>query len=233
VHATAYAHMELCIETYMRKDRHYRILDLGSRKSGARHATHRPLLAAYDHEYVGADVAPGGNVDVVMKKPYRIPVKSNSFDVVMTNQVFEHVAFPWALFLEMCRIVKPGGLIFLIAPSRGQQHGKIDCWRYYPDSMRSFAAVGRMQLLEMYVDLPPNRKAVPRPDYAALANNWWGDGVGVFRKPEHYSKLVHVVREVNVWWANRVRRIDHIRPPRPLPERRLIGPRFTRQQLPE
>lgn len=225
--------MELCINTYLRTDRHYRILDLGSRKSGPRHRTHRPLLTAYDHEYVGADISPGDNVDLVMAKPYRIPVKSNSFDVVMTNQVFEHLAFPWTLFLEICRIVKPGGLIFIVAPSRGQLHGKTDCWRYYPDSMRSFAAIGRMELLEVYVDLPPNRKGVRRPDYKALADNWWGDAVGVFRKPQNYSKLVRLVREVNVWWASRVKDIDRIHLAGPLPERRLIGPRFTHQQPPE
>jgi SAM-dependent methyltransferase len=218
--------MRLCIELYLTKDRHYRILDLGSRKSVATHATHRSLLEGYDYDYVGADVSAGGNVDLVLKKPYRIPARSNSFDVVMTNQVFEHIPFPWASFLEVCRVLKPGGLIFLVAPSRGQRHGQMDCWRYYPDSMRAFAAIARVDLLEMYVDLPPKLPS-GRPDYAAVGQNWWGDAVGVFRKPQHYSKLVRLVREVNVWWANRVGGIDHVPVPKVRPGRREIGPSFA------
>jgi SAM-dependent methyltransferase len=228
VHDTAFAHMQMCVDVYLRKNRHYRVLDLGSRKSRAVHKTHRDLLGDYDVDYVGVDVSSGGNVDVVLKKPYRIPMKSNSVDVVMCNMVFEHVPFPWVSFLEMCRVLKPGGLIFLIVPSRGQRHGAMDAWRYYPDSMRSFAAYGRMDLLEMFVDLPPSLPNT-RPDYAAVGNNWWGDGVGVFRKPAKYSKLVGIVREVNVWWGNRVGGFSHIEVPPTRPRRLRIGPKYTNQ----
>ena len=214
--------MKMCVDLYMSKDRHYRVLDLGSRTSAASHATHRPLLAGYDCDYVGTDVAKGRNVDLVMKQPYRIPVKSDSFDIVMTNQVFEHIPFPWVSFLEVCRVVRPGGLIFLVAPSRGQRHGDVDCWRYYPDSMQALAAYARVNLVETYVDLPPS---LPngRPDYASLGQKWWGDAVGVFRKPGNYSKLVRLVREVNVWWGDRVGGIEHIPPPTIRPRRRQIG----------
>lgn len=225
----SYAHMQMCVDVYMRKNRHYRILDLGSRKTSSWHKTHRTLLEAYDHEYVGADINAGENVDLVIKKPYRIPAKSNSFDVVMSNQVFEHIPFPWASFLEVCRVVKPRGLVFIVAPSRGQRHGGVDAWRYYPDSMRALAAIARMDLLERYVDLPP-RLPNGRPDYGALGTNWWGQSVGVFRKPAHYSKLVHIVREVNVWWANRVGGVSHIAVPPVRPRREKIKPRTRRNR---
>jgi SAM-dependent methyltransferase len=218
--------MRMCIDLYLRKDRHYRILDLGSRKVGAKHATHRSLLTEYDHEYVGADINAGPNVDLVMSKPYRIPAKSDSFDVVMTSQVFEHVAFPWVSFLEICRVVKPGGLIFVIAPSRGQRHGFVDAWRFYPDSMRAFAAIARVDLLEAYVDLPA-RLPNGRPNYQAIGSNWWGDAVGVFRKPRKYSKLVRLVRELNVWWGNRVGGVNHIKKPAVRPGRKQIGLRLA------
>jgi SAM-dependent methyltransferase len=213
--------MKMCIETYLRKDRHYRILDLGSRTSQPSHPTHRDLLVDLDHEYVGVDIKPGRNVDVVMKKPYRIPLKSNSVDVVITGQVFEHIAFPWATFLEICRIVKPGGHIFLIAPSRGHVHDVWDCWRYYPDSMRALAAFARMNLREVHTDLSPTPRR--RIDYSAVdPMAYWGDTVGVFRKPEHYSKLVRVVGEVIIWWANRVGGINHVEIPEPRPRRRNL-----------
>lgn len=221
MHDSAFEHMRMCIDVYMRKNRHYDVLDLGSRKSVASHPTQRDLLAGYDVTYTGMDVSPGGNVDVVMKKPYRIPAKSNTYDIVMTNQVFEHIPFFWASFLEMCRVLKPGGLIFLVVPSRGQRHGMMDCWRYYPDSMRALAAFARMDLREMYVDLPP-RLPNGRPNYAAI-DNYWGDAVGVFHKPQQYSKLVRVIREALVWWCNRVGGIEHIQVPKERPRRRTIG----------
>src|SRR5579875_3289944 len=107
MHASAMAQMRVCVDHYLRAGKHYRVLDLGSRQIRQHHETQQSLLAHLDYEYVGADVVAGPNVDIVMTKPYRIPVKANSFDVVMSNQAFEHIPFPWASLLEMSRIVKP------------------------------------------------------------------------------------------------------------------------------
>ena len=221
MHQSSYDHMKMCVELYLRRDRHYRVLDLGSRRILEDHLTHRSLLADYDCEYTGADVVEGPNVDLVMTKPYRIPAKSNSFDVIMSNQVFEHIPFPWASFLELSRVVKPKGYIFLVAPSRGHRHGTTDCWRYYPDSMRALAAFARMNLREMYVDLPPRVRGGRQLNYRAIdiERAYWGDAVGVFQKPQRYSQMVRVVGAAVTWWANRVGGVDDV--PRPVvPEQR-------------
>lgn len=229
MHQSSYDHMKLCVEEYLSKDRHYRIVDLGSRRVVRGHLTHRSLLRGYDCEYLGLDVKDGPNVDVVMKKPYRIPLRSNSVDVVMTNQVFEHIPFPWASFLEISRVLKPGGLAFLVAPSRGHRHGYQDCWRYYPDSLRALAAFARMELLEMHVDLPPKLDGTRKVDYAAIDTEraYWGDAVGVYRKPAKPSKLVRIVGEVTVRWANRVGGLDPVPRPKELPRRREARRRVT------
>jgi hypothetical protein len=98
--------------------------------------------------------------------------------------------------------------------------------------MRALAAISRVNLLEAFVDLPPSLPS-GRPDYAAVPPNWWGDAVGVFRKPEEYSRLVRVVREVNVWWANRVGGVDQIETPAPRPRRVRIGTRFAGKPQPK
>ena len=210
MHTSARAHMQLSVDTYLTKGRHYRVLDFGSQTAGDGH-THREVLVDHDVEYIGVDVVAGENVDIVMTKPYRVPLKSNSVDLVITGSAFEHIPFMWASFLEISRVVKPGGLIFLTAPSRGHIHFTVDCWRYYPDSMRALAAFARMRLEEAHTDMPPKH---PRGgvDYARVDydRNYWGDTVGVFRKPEHYSRLVRVVGEVIIWWANRVGGVDHV-----------------------
>jgi SAM-dependent methyltransferase len=205
VHDSQREHIEGCIRTFLDTDRHYRVVDVGSAKSREGHKTHRDLFDGYDHEYIGVDVRQASNVDVVMSKPYRIPLPTNSADVVVCGSAFEHIPFFWVTFLEICRITAPDGWVFITAPSRGNPHGHVDGWRFYPDAMRSLAGFARMRLVGAHTDFPPRLNGSRHFDYAAVVpDRYWGDSVGVFRKPRHYSRLVRVTREVSVWWANRV-----------------------------
>lgn len=214
-------HIELSIDLYMNKKRHYQVLDFGSLSNGGDALTHGDLLKDYNADVVGYDVQPGPNVDVVMTKPYRVPVKSNSQDVVITGSTFEHIPFPWVSFMELCRIVKPGGLIFFVAPSRGHIHAAMDFWRYYPDAMRAFAAFGRVRLLESHMDAPPRRPNSRRYDYGRvdLRKRYWGHTVAVFRKPKKYSRSAVLIREPLVFWANRIGGVDGVKRPAPRPKR--------------
>ena len=209
----------------MPRGRKYRIVDVGSRISPKQSLTHRTLLEGYDYEYTGVDIRRGRNVDVVMRKPYRVPLKSNTADVVFSGQVFEHIPFFWASMLEIARVMKPGGYLFLTAPSRGHIHSALDCWRYYPDGLRAMAAFAGLALREAYTDFPPSvpsTRPQPRHDYARIdtANYYWGDTVAVFQKPARYPALkIGVVREVVVWWANRVGDLSRVpAPPSDPPE---------------
>lgn len=205
MHHSAHAHMQLCVETYMPRDRRYRVVDLGSRSVRKQKLTHRQLLSEHDCEIVGVDIRDGRNVDVVMEKPYRIPLPSNNADILMSGQVFEHVPFFWATMLEIARILKPGGHAFVTAPSRGHVHDSHDCWRYYPDGMRAMAAFARLELREAHTDFPP-ANSEGRHDHAAISGSgsYWGDSVGVFRKPLRYPRIaIWPVRTAVLWWANR------------------------------
>jgi SAM-dependent methyltransferase len=217
VHPSAHRQMAGLVEGYVPKDRAIRVLDFGARTSLKQTVTHRTLFDGYDCTFTGVDIKDGNNVDLVMKKPYRIPVRAGSVDVVITGQVFEHVPFMWVSFLEIARVLRPGGLILMTVPSRGHVHSFYDCWRYYPDSMRALAAFARIELVENYTDFPPSRRDSRRHDYRAIdvRNYYWGDTVGVFRKPEgRQPRALSVVREVLVWWANRIGDLEHV-PSRP------------------
>jgi predicted SAM-dependent methyltransferase len=217
MHASAFAHMALCVERYMKKDRKYRILDFGSGRSEGQRQTHRDLLVGYDCEITGVDIRYRENVDVVMHRPYRVPMKSNSVDIIFAGQVFEHVAFFWVSFMELARVLQPGGYIFMTVPSRGHVHSFDDCWRYYPDGMRALAAFAHLKLKEVHTDFPPSEKG--RHAYAMIdkQNYYWGDTVGVFQKPKRYrlSTVLKIllVREVNVRWANAIKDLS----PWPMP----------------
>jgi SAM-dependent methyltransferase len=199
--------MARCVERYMPKGRTYQVVDFGSRVSQRREmVTHAQLLEEHECEIVGVDVRAGRNVDVVMTQPYRIPLKSNSADVVFAGQAFEHIPFFWASILEIARVLRRNGYLFLTVPSRGHVHAKQDCWRYYPDGLRAMAAFARLRLCEAHTDFPPTTNG-RRHDYAGIdaENQYWGDTVGVFQKPESYPSLrIAPVRAGLLWWANRV-----------------------------
>ena len=185
MHLSAMTVMNDCITRYMKKNRRYRVLDFGSFINTGQQMHHRLLLEGYDVRITGVDLQAGNNVDIQMTRPYRIPVRSRSQDVVITGQVFEHVPFPFASMLEIARVLKPGGMLFLTVPSRGHRHSTYDLWRFYPDSMRAFAAYAGLRLVEAHTDFPPRVKGGQRHDYAKIDTefHYWGDTVGVFRRP--------------------------------------------------
>lgn len=62
-----------------------------------------------------------------------IPLPDESFDVVMSWSVFEHVSNPVAVLGEMRRILRPGGFMFLqIWPLYFSQRGS-HMWNWYPE----------------------------------------------------------------------------------------------------
>lgn len=49
----------------------------------------------------------GPNVDVVLKNPYDWDaIESDSFDLVISGQAFEHIEFFWKTMEEMTRVLK-------------------------------------------------------------------------------------------------------------------------------
>lgn len=84
-----------------------RILDYGC--STMRYRQLFPVGA----DYVGADLPGNELADVVLDPDGRVPQPSDSFDVVFSTQVLEHVDDP-ALYLQECRrVLKPGGRLVL------------------------------------------------------------------------------------------------------------------------
>jgi SAM-dependent methyltransferase len=167
--------MEKLVARYLAplQNRKLRVLDIGSCDING---SYRPLFQRPNWHYQGVDLSPGPNVDIALANPYRWQgIKTCSVDVVISGQAFEHIEFFWLTWREMVRVLKPSGLIFLIAPSRGPEHRHpVDCWRFYPDGFRALAKYCDMELLEVSTDW----ENVPQTD------NTWGDTVGVFRRPQ-------------------------------------------------
>ena len=103
-------------------------------------------------------------------------IRSYSVDVLISGQAFEHIEFFWVTILEIERVLKPGGLCCIIAPSGGVEHRfPVDCWRFYPDG---FDALGRFAHLEV---MEASTQWKPDPRYTDPSNTWQ-DSVLICRK---------------------------------------------------
>jgi len=94
----------------------------------------RPLLESYGpKQYVGVDIVRGPSVDVVCNAEGLLDVfPSNSFDVVISTEMLEHVRNWQKVISNLKALVTPGGLTFISTRSRGfPYHGyPHDFWRY-------------------------------------------------------------------------------------------------------
>jgi SAM-dependent methyltransferase len=131
MHASAMAHGDLFFRTYVDALAAPLVLDLGAQDVYGSLRSVAPPSA----RYVGADLAPGPGVDVVLADPYVLPFETGSVDVVVSTSCFEHAEFFWLTLLEVMRVLKRQGIAYLNMPSNGAFHRyPVDCWRFYPDS---------------------------------------------------------------------------------------------------
>lgn len=131
--------------------------------------------------YTGLDFVPGKGVDLVLDDPYSFPLADESADIVLSSSCFEHSEMFWLVYLEVLRILRPGGLFYLNVPSNGPFHRyPVDCWRFYPDSGRALVAWAKRNgmkpaLLESYT--------------SAQDDDYWNDYVAIFVKDEAFAHL--------------------------------------------
>lgn len=151
------------------------ILDLGSLDVNGSYKT---LFAEAQWTYKGIDLAPGDNVDIVLKNPYHWrQIQSGSADVVISGQAFEHIEYFWITMLEISRVLKAGGICCIIAPSGGFEHRyPVDCWRFYPDGFSALARYARLRILEVSTQWDPDAR------YTADDSNRWQDTMLVCAK---------------------------------------------------
>lgn len=148
MHRSAMKRMEWFITNYIPKDKHTRILDVGSYNVNG---CYKQLLGACDCEYIGLDLSPGPNVDVVPDKPYywdEDGLEDESFDFVISGNAFEHIEFPWLTMQQIYDKLKPGGIACILAPFNLSEHRyPTDCYRYYPDGMVALAKYANLDVI--------------------------------------------------------------------------------------
>lgn len=187
MHQSSFANMRSFRERFLDnlKDRPLSIIDIGSCDVNG---SYRQLFDEPLWTYCGVDLGPGKNVDVVVKNPYYWrEIKSNSADVIISGQAFEHIEYIWLTMLEVYRVLKRGGICCIIAPSAGPEHRwPVDCWRIYHDGFMALSRFASIEPVEVYT----------QSDFSPFTDGSknWKDCVYIGRKPRHPAYATFPIR---------------------------------------
>lgn len=116
---------------------HKRILEVGScNVNGSPRDIIQPMKP---NLYVGIDTASGPGVDIIgSAEDLRSKFESESFDVVISTELMEHVVDWRKVISQLKLMVRPNGLLFVTTRSPGFPYHPypIDVWRYTADHFR-------------------------------------------------------------------------------------------------
>ena len=114
------------LETISWENRPYRLVEIGSSEptsSPIRMVTH--LIG----DRCKPEVGNWPEVDI-----QNMPYDPGSIDILVADQVLEHVQRPWVAAEQIWRAVKIGGLVIIATPYLHPIHpAPLDCWRISPD----------------------------------------------------------------------------------------------------
>lgn len=112
-----------------------RVLEIGSR---ARSGIVRKEMFGAAADYVGFDVVPGPNVDVVGDAHLLSSLVDRSFDFVFSAATFEHLLMPWIVATEIGKVLRVGGAVFVQAPQMWPVHdAPWDFFRFSTDAWKA------------------------------------------------------------------------------------------------
>jgi len=101
--------------------------------------------------------------------PYDFPIPDDTYDIVLSGQVIEHVAKIWRWMPELARVTIHGGLVIIINPTSWPYHeSPIDCWRIYPEGMKALCEDAGLTVeisLCESLELPNFGESIPDSDH--------------------------------------------------------------------
>ncbi|MBE9046134.1 class I SAM-dependent methyltransferase [Pleurocapsales cyanobacterium LEGE 10410] len=156
----------------------FKVLDLGCGEGKS-----EEKFRAYDCniDWFGLDIAESPEVNAREKAEgnfytfdgINIPFADNCFDIVYSNQVFEHVRYPEALLKEIYRVLKPDGY-FIGSVSYLEPYHSYSFWNYTPYGFKEILSQAGLEVLEIRPSIDALtliiRRALGAPKFFS---RWW------------------------------------------------------------
>lgn len=112
--------------------------------AGAGECVYKPLFTHC--QYRAIDLAVGEsrwnyhNLDYVGPL-HDMPIEDETFDAVLCTEVLEHLEWPRESVKEMCRVLKPGGRLYITVPMAHREHQvPYDFFRYTSYGLKSICS---------------------------------------------------------------------------------------------
>lgn len=181
MHESAFEKAQIFRQAYLGpyEQRALTLLDICGPKNNEAHDqafSHQHAFANPAWRYLSMGQERASHIDYVVQDPYDWKeVASASVDVVLCSHILEHQEFVWVTILEIARILKPNGLVFITSPASGPFHRQpVDCWRFYDDGLPALGRWADLTLVESQVQW--------RPVYRS--GNQWRDAAIVLQRPQ-------------------------------------------------
>ena len=179
MHKNSHSKMEWFKNNYLDNSKRLSILDVGSLDTTGTY-NYSDIFREQKWKYTGLDFESGHNVHLVVKDIYNWrEIKSNSYDVIISGQFFDHLEFFWKTLDEIKRVLKPNGYLCIIVPSAGPKHGGElpNCYIFKEDGLKAMAKSIGLDVLHVSIDT--REEAEP-----------WCDACLIARKPKPKPKVV-------------------------------------------
>jgi SAM-dependent methyltransferase len=125
------------------------------------------------YRYYGLDLEPAGDAENVISGDIcaddflrGVPGYEAFFDVIYSNNVFEHLRRPWVASRNLLAMLKPGGICITIAPFALRYHES-------PEDHFRYTHTGIMALFSEHEEV---KELVSGYDITGRRNNWQGLG---------------------------------------------------------
>jgi ubiquinone/menaquinone biosynthesis C-methylase UbiE len=165
--------------------RHDSLLDIGCGESRLAEvaASSFKWIVGIDFDRPGEKFQGGGTF--LQADGCRLPFASKSFDVVVSNHIFEHVADPRALMAETFRVLRAGGFCYFSCPNRYslvEPHYRLPFLSWLPRALADLY-VRLMKRGDCYLDHPPSYSRLKRDTQAFVFED---KTIEVLNHPEIY-----------------------------------------------
>lgn len=106
--------------------------------AGSGHCPYKPFFERTRYVAVDMQVDSGHRTDVVANLTH-LPFRDDTFDAILNTQVLEHTPDPIGVLVELHRVLKEEGQLFVTAPQSWQEHGAPhDYFRFTSFGLRLF-----------------------------------------------------------------------------------------------